>query len=298
MAGAIERALAKQSAILSESDVRATDHNVAEILVSDGVLQQSDVDEILAYAEAHNVRFGQAAIALNKLKERELDRALASQLQLPQVQLEKGDLSSELVTAYKPFSRQAEIIRYIRAQLVLGGENVEKNVLAIVSPSKRDGRTYLAANLAVAFAQLGKRTLLLDCHLQKSRQDEIFRIQGAPGISTMLSGRSDVSAGPAPIEKVPYLFVYPAGPCPTNPDELIASDRFGRFLSEARRKFDAVLVDTPPGDSSTAIDWIAARCGNALIVYRRDKTSLAKARNFADRMRARASVAGTVLNQY
>ena len=134
---------------------------------------------------------------------------------------------------------------------MLGVENVDKNVLAIVSPSKRDGRTYLAANLAVAFAQLGKRTLLLDCHLQKSRQDEIFRIQGAPGISTMLSGRSDVSAGPAPIEKVPYLFVYPAGPCPTNPDELIASDRFGNFLSEARRKFDTVLVDTPPGDSST-----------------------------------------------
>ena len=103
MAGAIERALAKQSVILSESELRATDRNVAEILVSDGVLQQGDVDEILAYADANNVRFGQAAIALNKLKERELDQALASQLQLPQVQPEKGDLSSELVTALQAF---------------------------------------------------------------------------------------------------------------------------------------------------------------------------------------------------
>jgi Mrp family chromosome partitioning ATPase len=107
-----------------------------------------------------------------------------------------------------------------------------------------------------------------------------------------------MSAGPTPIETVPHLFVYPAGPCPPNPDELIASDAFGRFLADARRRFDAVLVDTPPGDSSTGVDWIAARCRSALIVYRRDKTNLSKARDFADRMRARATVAGAVLSQH
>jgi chain length determinant protein tyrosine kinase EpsG len=298
MAGAIERALAKESALSSDASLHSSDESIGELFITEGVLARSDVEEILAYARAHDVRFGQAAIALQKIREDELDKVLSNRLTIPHVQLEKGDLSSELVTAYKPFSRQAEIIRYIRAQLVLGGETGDKNVLAIVSPAKRDGRTFLAANLAVAFAQLGKRTLLLDCHLQKPRQDEVFRIQGAPGIATMLAGRSDLAAGPTVIDKIPQLSVFPAGPCPPNPDEIIASDAFGRFLLEARRKYDAVIVDTPPGDSSTAVDWIAARCRTALVIYRRDKTSLAKARDFADRMRTRATVAGAILNQY
>ena len=298
MAGAIERALAKESAVTDDSALRTSDRTIGEALVAEGVLNQADVEEILAYAEANSLRFGQAAIALSRVRQEDLDKVLVNQFTLPQIQIEKGDLSKELVTAYKPFSRQAEVIRYIRAQLVLGVENSEKNILAIVSPSKRDGRSYLAANLAVAFALLGKRTLLLDCHLQKPRQDAIFRIEGAPGLAPMLSGRSDVSAGPTAIEKIPHLYVYPAGPCPSNPDELMASDAFGRFLVDARRRYDAVLVDTPPGDSSTAVDWIAARCRSALIIYRRDKISLSKARDFADRMKSRASVAGAVLNQY
>ncbi len=298
MAGAIERALAKESALANDPAMRASDRTIGEILVSEGVLNPAEVEEILSYAEAHDMRFGQAAIALSRVAQDDLDKVLANQFTLPDIQLEKGDLSKELVTAYKPFSRQAELIRYIRAQLVLGVENTDKNILAIVSPSKRDGRSYLTANLAVAFAQLGKRTLLLDCHLQKPRQDAIFRLEGAPGISSMLSGRSDVSAGPTAVEKIPHLHVYPAGPCPPNPDELIASEAFARFLVEARRRYDAVLVDTPPGDSSTAVDWIAARCRNALVIYRRDKISLAKARDFADRMKSRATVAGAVLNQY
>ena len=114
----------------------------------------------------------------------------------------------------------------------------------------------------------------------------------------MLSGRSEADTKPTPVAEIANLSVFQAGACPPNPDELIAGEGFARLVAAARRAYDIVLVDTPPGDSSTAVDWIAARCANVLIVYRQDRTSIVQAKDFANRMRARASVVGSILNTH
>lgn len=298
MSGAMERAIRKQSTATPESALQASDQQIGEILVAEGLMSSEDVTEIATYAEENNLRFGDAAVAIDKIHKDELDRALASRFQVAYTQPAKGELSDELVIAYKPFSKQADTFRYIRAQLMLGTFQADQKVLAIVSPSKKDGRSYLTANLAVAFAQLGKKTCIIDCHMQDARQHELFKLMKSPGVSALLTGRSDAEKVPTPVAEVANLHVFQAGEAPPNPDELVASDSFGRLVAEVRRTFDVVLVDTPPGDSSTAVDWIAARCSNVLIVYRRDKTSLAKAGDFATRMRSRAAVVGTVMNTY
>jgi protein-tyrosine kinase len=298
MAGAIERALKKQSVAVPDAALRASEESIGEILVAQGVLNASEVAEVATFARDKNLRFGEAAVSQKKIRQEELDQALAQQYRFPYVKVGKGTLSKEVITAYKPFSKQAELFRYIRAQLMLGTVQNDQKVIAIVSPSKKDGRSYLAANLAVAFAQLGKKTLLLDCHMQESRQQEMFNIQRAPGVSALLSGRSEVDCGPTPIEEIGNLSVLQAGPCPPNPDELIAGNAFVSLISKVRREYDIVLVDTPPGDTSTAVDWIATRCGSALIVYRRDKTKLSDASDFASRMLARTSVIGTVMSSH
>lgn len=295
MGGAIERLLRKQSGVSTVSSP-AIDQSIGQILVAQGVLQESDISAVTDHARTHGVRFGEAAVAKRLIRQKDLDKALAHQYQFPYMQPGKGKLSKELVAAYKPLSRKAEVFRHIRAQLMLGGMQDGQKMLAVVSPSRKDGRSYLAANLAVAFAQLGKKTLLIDGHLQRPRQHEIFRLGSTPGVSSMVSGRGGALDSSLAIGEIGGLSVLAAGAKPPNPDELIAGDAFGRLCQNARREYDIVLMDTPPGYSSTAVDWIAARCGNVLVVYRRGKTGLAEARNFSERMRARASVAGAVLN--
>lgn len=296
MTGSMEKAIKKEAASLPGGGFPVNDRSIGEILVAQGVMTSSDVAEITRYAEAENMPFGDAAVSSKKIRQEDLDQALAQQYRFPYVKPGKGSLSKELVAAYKPFSKRADMFRYIRAQLMLGAFKSDQKVLAIVSPSKKDGRSYLTANLAVAFAQLGKKTLVIDCHLQKARQQELFKLVDSPGLSALLSGRNEAETKATRVTDVANLSILQAGPAPGNPDELIAGEGFARLLAAARREYDIVLIDTPPGDSSTAVDWIAARCGNVLIVYRRDVTSIAQAREFADRMRARATVVGTILN--
>mgnify|MGYP001826016748 FL=1 len=298
MASSIERALKKGTGEEFGESPSPSDQTIGQILVAHGVLDEPDVEVISEYAMAHELRFGEAALAKKMIRQKDLDKALAHQFRFPYIQPGRGSLSKELVAAYKPFSRQAEIFRHIRAQLMLGSLEGGRKMLAVVSPSKKDGRSYLAANLAVVFAQLGKRTLLVDCHMQNPRQHKIFRAEGAQGISSVLLGRGDKSIEPKPISEIENLSVFVAGACPPNPDELVAGDAFGRLCHRYRREYDVVLVDTPPGNSSTAVDWIAARCGSVLIVYRRHKTRLREARDFSERMRARALVAGAILNRH
>lgn len=298
MAGAVARALRKRSAIAPDALIEANDQAIGQILVARGSLKEEDLAEISDYARHNALPIGEAAVARNLISQQDLDQALAHQFRFPYLQPGKCKLSKELITAYKPFSRKAEMFRYARAQLMLGSLEKERKILAIVSPAKKDGRSYVAANLAVVFAQLGKKTLLMDCHLQKPRQQEIFQVGRKSGISSLLSARGDNGIEPEVISDLANLSVLNAGPCPPNPDELIAGDSFGRLCQRMRRDYEVILVDTPPGNTSTSVDWIAARCNSVVIVYRRHKTGLAEARDFSQRMRARASIAGAILNKH
>jgi Mrp family chromosome partitioning ATPase len=116
--------------------------------------------------------------------------------------------------------------------------------LAIVSPGREEGRTYLAANLAVVFSQLGERTLLIDADMRHPRQHVLFGLPNRGGLSSLLAGRAgaDVIELVAPLTN---LSVLPAGPQPPNPQELLGRPVFQNFLAELDKEFDVVIIDTP-----------------------------------------------------
>ena len=141
MSGAMERAIKKEATSIPEAAMQASDQSIGEILVAQGVLTSNDVAEVVAYAEAENMPFGDAAVSSKKIRQEDLDQALAHQYRFPYVKPGKGSLSKEVVAAYKPFSKQAEKFRSIRAELMLGIMQQDQKVLAIVSPWKKDGRS-------------------------------------------------------------------------------------------------------------------------------------------------------------
>jgi chain length determinant protein tyrosine kinase EpsG len=168
--------------------------------------------------------------------------------------------------------------------------------LAIVSPGSGEGRSYIAANLAVLFSQLGKRTLLIDADLRKPRQHEIFGLTHRVGLSTVLSGRAGWEAVHE-VKSLPGLWVLPAGAVPPNPQELLSRPGFARLIQALRASYDVILIDTPAGSVWADAGTIAARAGAALMLACRDSTSVPRVAHFADDLRQfGVTVVGAVLN--
>ena len=156
------------------SPPRAT-RTLGAILVDSGQLTAEEAERVLAYQRTHNLRFGEAAVRLGLISEAEVQFALSRQFAyayLRKVPGEARGLSDEIVAAYQPFSSRVEQLRAIRSQLMLRwfDRAEERQVLTIVGAERGEGRTYLAANLAVVFAQLGERTLLIDADMRTPRQ--------------------------------------------------------------------------------------------------------------------------------
>src|SRR5262245_3991712 len=252
------------------------DRRVGALLCAEKKLDPADIDRVLKLQRARGLRFGEAAVRLGLINVGDLRSALARQYDLPHLLPENERVDSELVVAFEPMNHCAEQIRALRTQLLIrwSADQARCHTLALVSPGHQDGRSYLTANLAVAFAQLGRRTLLIDADLRKPRQQRIFGIPDSVGLSSVLSGRAGPEAGIAMSEFGP-LTVLPAGAPPPNPVELLSRDSFPQLLHEMGKEFEVILFDTPPSRSCADAQSVAFHAGSVLLLARKDHTRLA-----------------------
>lgn len=272
---------------------------IGAILMDAGLLSADDAEQILRLQRQNNLRFGEAAIRLGLLSEADIQYALARQFDYAYLRMsEHKAVSEEVIAAYQPFSSTVERLRAVRSQLMLRwfDKAEHRQTMAIVGPSRYDGRSYLAANLAVVFAQLGERTLLIDADMRKPRQHELFMLQNKVGLSTLLAHRSREEAI-VRITDLVGLSVLPAGPVPPNPSELLNRPAFDELISHVRSSYDVVLIDTPSLSSGEDAAMIAVRTGAVLAVARTKQTRVAA---FDDMVvgltNAGVAVVGTVLN--
>jgi chain length determinant protein tyrosine kinase EpsG len=226
--------------------------------------------------------------------------AVAKQYDLPHLLPDNQNVNSELVVAYEPFHRRAEELRALRTQLLIrwaGGE-VNQRVLAMVSAGNGEGRSYVTANLAVAFSQLGERTLLIDADMRRPRQHQIFNVANRIGLSAVLSNRANGEAV-VPIMEFGRLSLLPAGAPPPNPQELLSRARFSMLLHDLRSQYDVILIDTPPAALYADAQTVAFRAGNAIVLARKDHTRVADTKGVIRALSdAGANVIGTVFNAY
>lgn len=226
--------------------------------------------------------------------------AIAKQYGFPHLLRGNGGISDELVVAYEPFHPRAEELRALRTQLLIrwSSSRTSQRMLAVVSPGSGEGRSYVAANLAVVFSQLGQRTLLIDADLRAPRQHRIFNVADRIGLSSILAGRADSSAVVA-VPEFGTLSLLPAGACPPNPQELLLRPAFAALLEELGAAFDVILFDTPPGRLYADAQSLAFRASNVMVLARKDHTRFADTasviRELSD---AGANIVGTVLNAF
>jgi len=276
------------------------DRSIGHIIAEANKLSIEQVEQILSYQKQHGVKFGEAAVALGLAKGEDVLWALSQQFHYPYSTGSAHRLSKELVLANQPFGHQAEAFRVLRSQInmqLLGADQPRRGI-AVVSPDSGDGKSFFAANMAVAFSQLGGRTLLVDADMRNPRQHEIFGLDNSAGLSGILAGRAEANVI-RPVADLPSLFVMPVGTLPPNPTELVERPAFGLLMRELLSKFDFVLVDTPAASYGADYAVIAARCGAALVLARKDQTRYAAVKELvASFTGTNAKLAGVVMNEH
>jgi len=257
-----------------ETEAVVRDLALGEIFRQTRKLDADQIEAILAYQREHNVLFGEAAVALKLVDDRDVLWALSQQFHYPYALEGRKQFNPELITATTPFSSVSESFRSIRSQLIRRFEqDSERRALAVVSADAGDGKSFVAANLAIAFSQLGRRTLLIDADMRSPRLHKVFGIDNSRGLSSILSGRLSARIL-TPVTDLPSLFVLPVGVAPPNPLELLESPAFGLLIRELLGKFDHVIVDSPCAMSGADAGVIAARCGAFVCVARQGRTRM------------------------
>jgi capsular exopolysaccharide synthesis family protein len=262
-----------------ETQQFSRDQSIGDIIRQANNLSPEQIEQILAYQREKGVRFGEAAVALG---------------------LANSD-DAELIVATRPFSEQAEAFRSIRSHLIMKMYSDEgpRHALAVVSPENGDGKTFFAANLAVAFSQLPGRTLLIDADMRSPRLHELFNMEyRGGGLSAVLSGRAATNVIQS-VRDLNNLFILPVGGTPPNPLELLERPAFELLIRELRTKFDRIIVDTPAASSGADSAVVAAKCGASLLLARRNHSSVDAMQNLlATVSMGSTRIVGTILNEY
>ena len=289
------------NAPLITNGMASNTRSIGDILLATGRLDSDGLARILERQRQDKLAFGEATIALNLLTKEDIDLALSKQFDYAYLIEGQSEVSPQLVAAYKPFSRVGENLRAVRSQLMLRWYNNDsgRKAMAVVSSGKGDGRSFVAANLAIVFAQQGQRTLLIDGDMRapvESSQHALFKLAKGAGLSSILSGRSTLDVAQA-IPGLPGLTVLPAGAQPPNPQELLGRAIFSELLFAASAQFDVILIDTPSGSDYSDGEIIAARAGAALMVARRNASLVPLTRKLGQRLQdGGVALVGSLLN--
>jgi protein-tyrosine kinase len=193
---------------------------------------------------------------------------------------------------------RAERIRALRTRLQAVPVGIEqRGAIAITSPAAGDGRTRLAAEIAISFAQLGRRTLLIDADLRRPQLHLLFSVRNGPGLSQGLE--RGITPYLYSVGEIPALRLLIAGSTVRNPTDLLSQDSFKLMVDEWRKTFDLVVIDTPPMTQYADGQAIAAVAGTALTVSRANHTPFAGIEHMLRQLLAAGSdIAGTVISHF
>ena len=188
-----------------------------------------------------------------------------------------------------------ESYKAIRTNILHLLKDATTKTILVTSPYANAGKTTTSANLAIAFAQLGKKVLLIDADMRKPTIHKLFSTHSTPGLSNILSGQDAKDI----IKSTDYenLYLITAGNIPENPSELLHSDIFSKLVTEFSSEYDTIFIDAPPVDAVTDAVIISQLTAGTVLVIRQNSTEKdALVRTVNSLKNVKANILGYVLN--
>ena len=187
-------------------------------------------------------------------------------------------MKKELIAHKDPKSPVSEIFRTLRTNIQFMSSNKKLKTLLVTSTYPGEGKSWVSSNLAVAFAQAGKRVILIDADMRKGRIYNIFGVLPRPGLSNYLSGVNENSQEANNLinylreTEVPNLFVMPAGNIPPNPSELLITPQMVELLEELKQECDLIIIDGTPSKLVTDAVILSRIVDSTIVVTAHNQT--------------------------
>ena len=202
-----------------------------------------------------------------------------------------------LITYEDPKSPISESYRSLRTNVNYASSDKRIKSLLISSPQPGEGKSTTTANLAIAFAQLRRRTLLIDADLRKPVQHNVFDLPRGPGLAEFLIGEIEDINDIINPTKIKDLFLITAGGLPPNPSELLGSDRMSKLVDKLEHEWDMVLFDSPPIVAVTDASMISGEIDAVAIVVKAGQTEKSAVDRALDTIsNVKAPMIGVILN--
>lgn len=182
--------------------------------------------------------------------------------------------NTKLITLSDPRSPVAEAYRTLRTNLLLLSPEKPISAFVVASCAQADGKSSAAANLAVAFAQAGNRTILVDADMRRPAQSELWGISNEPGLSTMFTDDSLLSNPPLVSTEQANLSLLPAGAVPVNPADLLSGSRMDEIIGLLKARANYVIFEAPPVLAVTDGLLLGSKTSGVVLVVRAGKTLL------------------------
>jgi non-specific protein-tyrosine kinase len=204
----------------------------------------------------------------------------------------------QLFVLDQPKGAAAESIRLLRTNIEFASATNEITTLGVTSANPSEGKSTIAANLAVTLAQAGFATALIDADLRRPSQHRIHGLSNDRGLSSLLTHGDQTWEWAAHPSPVPNLTVIPSGPLPPNPADLLSLDRLRNLLTEMRETFDVIVIDTPPVLAVSDPLIVAAHVDGMLVVTFAGKTRMDAIRRSVETLRRGSiRIVGVVVNR-
>ena len=214
-------------------------------------------------------------------------------------------MKKEIITSVDPKSPVSEVFRTLRTNLQYLNKKDGAQTMVITSTVQGEGKSFVTANLAVTFAQAGKKVVIVDSDMRRPRQHKLFNINMYPGLSNYLSG-VNVYRQSHEVElsecichsSVTNLSIIPAGNIPPNPSELLQSERLPEFIDSLKRLFDIIIFDGAPCLLVTDATLVSRLVDATILVVAQRKTKIDELKEATNRInRVGGKVVGVVLNR-
>ena len=223
----------------------------------------------------------------------------ADELEADEFNEEMLDEDSELVLRDNPKSKVSEDFRTIRTSLYFSLNKKDSNVVLISSSTPNEGKSFIASNLAVAFAKTKKKVLLIDCDMRLGRQHEIFGLSNKEGLSNLLAeSKSGEYRKYLQKTTVKNLSIITRGVVPPNPSELLDSSIMEELLEKVKQKFDYVILDGTPIDGLSDSLILAKKTDRLVLVSAANTTTIEDLQNSKKALESiEVKISGVVLNR-
>lgn len=271
---------------------------IGSLLLDSGKISIQEAEDIIQQQAQDGSRFGDAAIKLGYVSENDIKFAVSQQFDYSFLPSDDSSIDQCLISAFLISGPEIEAFKSLRSQLTLRWLTENKSVL-VSSVEGGVGTSYVSSNLAVMFAQLGKKTLLIDANMRHPTQHLCFRHDNNLGLSQVLANRAELSEAVYDVKGINNLSVLFAGVIPPNPIELLGRSSFKELHHQLEHEYDIIIVDSPPVLKYSETELLSSILQGVVLVAKKDETSIKGLKEAKTRLEAAGAMPlGVTINDF